>query len=93
MKFDTLFYKGNHIKLLKWQPNFNKNHIESLEMIKWMECKEIPSELMEEITINKICNSLGNVIGLEDNPNKVNRIRVLIKSEHNQTINRKIIMN
>ena len=58
-----------------------------------MECKEIPSELMEEITINKICNSLGNVIGFEDNPNKVSRIRVLVKSKHNQVINRKIITN
>ena len=93
MRFDTLFYKGHHIKLFKWQPNFHKNLIGNLETIKWMECKEIPSELMEEITINKICNSIGNVIGFEDNPNKVSRIRVLVKSEHNQVINRKIITN
>lgn len=62
-------------------------------MIKWMESKEIPSELMEESTIKKIINSLGNVIGFKDNLNKANRIRVLVKSDQNQPVNRKIITN
>ena len=93
MKFETLYYKGHHIKFLNWQPNFHTNLIGKQETIKWMECKEIPSELMEETTINKICNSFGTVIGFENNPDKACRIRVLVKSEQNQDTNRKIITN
>ena len=44
-----------------------------------MESIEIPSELMEESTIKKIGNSLGNVIGFEDNFYRDNKIRVLVK--------------
>ena len=58
-----------------------------------MESIEIRSELMEETTIIKICNSLGTVIGFEDNLRRTNKIRVLVKTNQNHPVHRKMITN
>ena len=93
LKTDFVFYKGHHVKFLPWHPNFNKDHIKKSESIIWMESIEVPSELMEEITIKKISNSLGFVIGFAENIYKSNTIRVLVKTNQTQSINRKVITN
>lgn len=93
MQSDYVFYKGHHIKFLAWQPNLNKNHIKNTETIKWMESIEIRSELMEETTIKNIGNSLGTVIGFEDNFSRTNKIRVLVETNQNHPVNKKIITN
>ena len=58
-----------------------------------MESIEIPSELMEEMAIKKIGNSLGIVIGFEDNLSRTNKIRVLVKTNQNHPVHRKMITN
>ena len=58
-----------------------------------MESTEIPLELMEESTIKKIGNSLGIVLGFEDNLSKTNKIKVLVNTDQNVSVSRKIITN
>lgn len=89
------YYKGHPIKFITWQPHFNDNSNKKLQTEKWMECANIPPKLNEINIINRIGQSLGNLIGFEVNHYKSSKIRFLVsmKEKQNEHKIEKIITN
>ena len=58
-----------------------------------MECVNIPPELNENHILKRIGQYLGTLIGFELNKHKSHIIRFLIKTNHNNSIKKKIITN